>query len=845
MPGRVERSLGFIEAFGQHLPVAHNHAAHFPRAGLRIPQARLPQSQPHKPLVLLQSVRQIAYLVAVLFAIPPLLRAGIGAQTSEAIRTVELDPQNCYRVRELQFTRGDVQFSFSDGYLIFSRPVLDAPIAAVFSAAVEGGDGEVLLMPPDRDERRTLSLRAGNPNLEAHLRDAAFFFADNTAAELGRQIEASEWMHKDPEHGALLAARYTPVLRHVVPQFETRLQLDLLTRPHQPSAYFAALVSPRPTAGADAPGNFDIVFDSRATEQILTGQGTPDGFKVWTSYTPRSLRNAPLSSDFLASQYRIDSRLDAQLHMRVETTITLTGLTRDLNAISFDLSRQMRVISAEIDGHPAEIADPFNVIDPGADPGDRLFLLVPAEPLRAAATHSVKILHEGDVITADPHHVYFVGSRGRWYPHRSLEFARFDLKFRFPKALDLVAPGDSVLNTVEGDERVIERRIDTPIPMAGFNLGNYSRTVVKRGDFSVEMCANRDDAYELHADLLPPPHAFSGPGEGIRTPLDSEASAPDPRARFAALADDIADVMEFYSRHFGPPPLRRLIVSPIPGRFGQGFGGLIYLSTMAYMSPSGKAFADLDAQHKIFFTELMHAHEVAHQWWGNLVLTAGYHDEWITEALANYSAMLYIEKRYGPKPVNTLLESYREGLLDTNAAGVAVEQSGPVTDGRRLELDGKPAAWITVMYGKGTWIMRMLHARMGDEAFWKMLAELRHRYERKNLTTDQFRELCAEFMPTGVPDPKLRDFFDQWVYGMGIPALKLTASGKNLRAAGTLTQKDVPDDFSADFPVQIDLHGRKITTWVRSSSEPVSFSIPVPTRPERIELDPGNQFLKR
>jgi len=307
--------------------------------------------------------------------------------------------------------------------------------------------------------------------------------------------------------------------------------------------------------------------------------------------------------------------------------------------------------------------------------------------------------------------------------------------------------------------------------------------------------------------------------------------------------------MEFYSRRFGPPPMERLVVSPIPGRFGQGFGGLIYLSTMAYMSPYGRTFASMDLQTRIFFTELMQAHEVAHQWWGNLVLVSGYHDEWIAEALANYSALLYLQSHSSHKAAETILSAYRESLLDRTPDGTIVESAAPITQGRRIELDGKPGAWVSIVYGKGTWIIRMLHARMGDENFWRMLAELRRRYQRKNITTDEFRRFCAEFMPADARDRSLEDFFEQWVWGNGIPDLKLTSSVKGaaapFRIVGTLAQKDVADDFSAEFPVEVDLRGKRQIKWVRSSSEPVTFNMAVPSRPVKVELDPGKMFLRR
>ncbi len=813
MRRRIEGAFRFIKACCQHRPIAHNDAPDLPRTRLRQPLAGLLKSQAHKSLV-------FAYLVhfAFLLAIPALLTAGIGGETSQAIRSVELDPAQSYRVRDLQFTRGDVQFFLTDGYLTFSKPVLGAPVAAVFSSLVDGGDAEFLLLPPDRDERRILSQHAGSGNLEEHLADAAFFFADDTATELMHQITRAGTVRNDPENGVKTAAKYNAALRRIMPQFETRLLLDLLTSPHTRDRLFAGFL------GGKTLGGFNFVFDPRASEQVLVGKPKPGAsagdFDIWASYTPKSLLREVRPPDFHADRYRIDSQIEASLQMRVETAFTVTAITGNLHALSFDLSRQMTITRAEVDGQPAEISETPNVEIPGTDRGDRLFLIVPAQPLLAGTQHRVTVLHSGNVITSDPDHVYFVGSRGRWYPHRALEFARFDLKFRFPKTLDLVAPGETVLDTIEGNERVIEHRVDTPIPMAGFNLGSYTCKLLDQPAFTVEMCS-----------------------------VQPTGAADQSSVSNSVLAAKVASVMNFYSERFGPPPLHKLVISPIPGKFGQGFGGLIYLSTMAYMSPSGKAFSEMNQQSQLFFTELMQAHEVAHQWWGNLVLTAGYHDEWITEALANYSAMLYIQAQSGPEPVKVLLDAYRSGLLEKTSDGSELEQAGPVTQALRIDVEGKPSAWVTILYGKGTWIMQMLHARMGDANFWKMLAELRRRYERKNLTTGQFRELCASFMPPGVPDPQLLGFFDQWVYGMGIPRLKLASAIKGgpggFRLTGTLSQSGVADDFSADFPVQIEAHGKKFIKWLESSSEPVSFNMSLPARPDRVALDPDNQFLQR
>jgi aminopeptidase N len=320
----------------------------------------------------------------------------------------------------------------------------------------------------------------------------------------------------------------------------------------------------------------------------------------------------------------------------------------------------------------------------------------------------------------------------------------------------------------------------------------------------------------------------------------------NPLEHLQTLASEVASALEFMASKFGPPALPHLTVSPIPGTFGQGFPGLIYLSTLAYLKnlPGPR-----NQSQEIFFEDVLQAHEVAHQWWGNRITAASYRDYWLMEALANYSALLYLEKRKGEDFLERMLDAYREGLLTKNESGQTVDSAGPIVLGTRLESSQEPRAWRTITYGKGSWIVQMLRQRMGDERFFSMLAETLKRYERKEITTEEFRELAARFLPPQADDPKLETFFGQWVYGTGIPTLKLdyTIKGKapSLKLVGTLTQSGVDEDFSALTPVEIQVtRGRSITEWVRSASEPVTFTIALKQPPLKVTLDPHHAVLR-
>ena len=179
-----------------------------------------------------------------------------------------------------------------------------------------------------------------------------------------------------------------------------------------------------------------------------------------------------------------------------------------------------------------------------------------------------------------------------------------------------------------------------------------------------------------------------------------------------------------------------------------------------------------------------------------------------------------------------------------------MESAGPIVLGPRLENSLEPRAWRVITYGKGSWMMQMLRRRMGDDRFLAMLAEVLKRYDHKEITTEEFRETAAEFLPPKSDDPKLETFFDQWVYGTGIPTLKLTyhVKGKapSLRLVGTVTQSDVPEDFTAYVPVEIQVaRGRTITEWVRSGSDPATFTVALKQPPLKVTLDPHYAVLRR
>jgi aminopeptidase N len=237
----------------------------------------------------------------------------------------------------------------------------------------------------------------------------------------------------------------------------------------------------------------------------------------------------------------------------------------------------------------------------------------------------------------------------------------------------------------------------------------------------------------------------------------------------------------------------------------------------------------------VFFSDLLLPHEVAHQWWGNVVTPATYRANWLLEAMANDAALQILKGRKGEAAVDEVLDRFRNDLL-RERNGNRIESAGPVDFGQRLIPAADASTWHTILYEKGTWILEMLRHRLGNENFLKMQLRLLDEFGTKPVTNEDFRRIASEFVPPGQPDSKLELFFDTWVYGTGIPRLTLQRSGRTFN----LEMSGVDPDFTADVPLVCSgRNGKAQTRWVRSSTgsniedsrhgEPVACRLPSAT----------------
>ena len=694
------------------------------------------------------------------FTIPPIHAAGVvsAADLSVALQHLSLDGEQTYRVRDLHLTRGDIKFYLSEGILSFAHPVAGHTVAAVFTAQnVEAGDAEVIALPPRRSERASLTEFTKSPNLNEHFGSAAFFFSDETAGELMGQLTEPA-LHKAPRLLTELQTSVEPVLHRLSMNVELRLLESMLDRHPPEKGFFYAVIGGREL------GVFEALYDPDLFEPVSVGKtrNGPDdsGFQLWTSFRPR--RAAPfIPPPPKISNYKIDGAIDSALKLSARAEFNYEADDRDGRVLRFELSNRLRVISAQIDGLPIEVFQGKTAGFAGQGEAGGSFLLIANEPIHGGPYH-VKVAYEGSVIRQTAAQTYFVDDRTTWFPHAGAMRTNFDLTFHCPESLRLVAIGEPISDEVSNGIRTVHRRSAYPEALAGFNLGEFQLTTSQAGPYRVESYANRAEGTQANV-----------------------------------IAAEAAGILEYYTQAWGRLPARTLAISPIPGYFGQGFPGLIYLSTISFIREEDRPAALRNPRMTSFFSQMLLPHEIAHQWWGNLVVPADYRTDWLMEAMASYSALQYLGARYGEEVIHSTLNQYREDLLRMKD-GKPVEEAGPIDFGGRLLDSAGAGAWHTITYEKGAWILHMLHERLGDERFHEMQLALMKQFQTSAITNEEFRRTLTSYVPASQQDKDLSLFFETWIYNTGIPHLMLEhgPDGWNLIMTG------VDESFTADIPLQ-------------------------------------------
>jgi aminopeptidase N len=232
------------------------------------------------------------------------------------------------------------------------------------------------------------------------------------------------------------------------------------------------------------------------------------------------------------------------------------------------------------------------------------------------------------------------------------------------------------------------------------------------------------------------------------------------------------------------------------------------------------------------------AHELAHQWFGNLVTCRDWGDIWLNESFATFWANLYREHR----------EGWDEALYERWEDGNEYLEEDRQRYRRRLSVQSYHSpedVFDRHAYPKGGRILNMLRYVLGDEAFFAGTKLYLERHAFQAVETADFRRAMED-----ASGHSLGWFFAQWVHSGGHPVYRIASSwdetGRTLQVE--IEQKQKVDDLTPLFRMPVVIEATTPAgkashrIWVERQKE--VFSLPLAERPRLVRFDPGDWILK-
>lgn len=673
-------------------------------------------------------------------------------------------------VTNLVLRREAGELRLGPGKLYLLNPVGGRTVAAVYQGA-----GRFVFTPTPPVEQETLRRFAGRTALEDEIRQVVLLFADSTADELSRLTfgpgeipgNVDDQMRdligdlKGEHDGELPSAIMGPMLNN------------------EKSGFFLAHIRRAdgdPLIFQVDPQMVDGVELYRPVGKIRWGRN-------WTPIT-RSAFARPLPGS--AGVWNLRDRLSVPFY-KLDVQLLTTG-SADL---SFAAVATMRMVANELVGpwlrftlHPklevdsARWSDGTEALPFKAKDDTDVWIRAP-RALAAGDSASVTLYYHGNMIDRYDN-FFYIDPSADWWPGngQGRDHATFDITYHSPSFYPLASVGERVDSSVAGRVKTTRWVTQRPSPFATFNLGLFENYRVANPGEPVLDVLISEEAHRLMRRQI----ASAG---GLIL---------EQRNKKETVAADISNSLKFFTLLFGEPPFNHYWVTEIPYYEGVSFPGVIHLSTITFSMTS------LDG-----FDEFFRAHEVAHQWWGNGVRPASYRDAWLSEGLASFSGLWYLQ---------TLKKRNDEyfKFLDQYASDIrGARDAGPISLGYRNATPDSPSAYQIMIYEKGAWVFNMLRILMLDlqtrkeDRFKAMMRDFYTTYQGSTAATADFQRVVERHaaIPMGW-------FFDQWVHGTDIPTYRVawrneaTEDGR-FRVRLRVKQEGVPVDFKAFVLVSVDL----------------------------------------
>ncbi len=506
-----------------------------------------------------------------------------------------------------------------------------------------------------------------------------------------------------------------------------------------------SLVASLETAGKDALYTLDTATDHVETLgrwKSIQGTSLP-----WGSTIDRVIRQPagfdrrtrPVAPLMVTDIDLVLNSPDNEL-LEETATVTVTASRGNLGLVTFDLTNGRGERPKRWDDR----ADPFQVTSVRTADGrdldyshrcDELLVRLP-QPLSAGDSATIVVEAKGRLLKSYQGDSYVVLGNFAYFPQLDPERtnAPFHAVIKVKKPWIAIACGRTVRRWQEGDINCLEAREELPISFPFGVVGKFSGEELERAGYDVTVYSY---------------------------------AAAKKRAAKKLLKNGLA-VLDFYSHGMAPYPYGELDVVEIPyfrHFFWQSPAGLVEITSEGF-NPMGFGDNDIDSilrRYASIGQNARYAHEIAHQWFGNLVGWARPWDVWLSESMAEYlSYMFQTMGAKDQKAAERQLSSWEQDVKECSALSSIY--------GAR-ELVGSSAhrrCVVGLLYGKGPYVLHALRHELGDRDFTRVLATFTRAAARSRLkaTTEDLIQVV-----NAVSRRDYRPWFDRYVYGTGIPPI--------------------------------------------------------------------------
>jgi hypothetical protein len=773
----------------------------------------------------------------------------------------------------VDWKRDAATFTFVDGRLTFAQPLAGHVLAAVFE-----GRGRIQLKPPTEIEQHQLARHTKGPELVDEFKQAVFFFTDDSWSQLQQLVHVRGGADAAAATKILTAAqrKYSekfndwwenrrkdnPLMRNLA----ARILADL-SDPSSRGFFLADFKAEH--AGSllyHISWNRDPLFFPEVgnDEEVQLIHYSLENYSEWWAgfHLADEYRTTgrPEHRKLLAHcrSEKIDAEISNSNHLSAAATLEYEVPGGSPRLLPLMLQGVLR-ISSIMDGSGKKLA----VIQEDRNLDNDPWVLLP-EPPAADKSYVLKIdyaedsTHDSRIIFQRGAGLYYVTSRESWFPSFGAYDDRtlFTLHFRSPKKYKFVATGRLVRSEKQHDALATDWETDVASSVVGFNYGDFVEKSHFDPNLTVTAYGGKEVPDELRglqsaldlADLAQGPmHGNTAAQLGITTGGFNTAA----NTQYAAAVSFQA--LKLFEYYYGALLFKSISVTEQPVRgYAQSWPTLIFLPYDSLLDATTRNQLRLqDTAEAREFYNVVAVHEMAHQWWGHTVGWKTYHDEWLSEGFAEFSASLYVRK-LEPGKVRGFWDLKRKWLLDKDAAGHRPVDVGPLWLGLQLPSYMEGNLYRILVYDKGAYVLEMLRVlledprlREPDQRFIETMRDFRATYASKNASTEDFRKIVEKHF--GEP---MEWFFNEWVYGREVPHydfhydLKDGGGGKTILEY-SLKQSEVSDQFAMRVPVYVQVNGqpRRLGFLAIQGPREVHGQVALPFRPEKVTLDEFHSIL--